>query len=205
MALIITINRQFGSGGRELGKRLAEKLGIAYYDNEIITQLSQRSGLAVDYVNSIIEHRPIVYYPITIGRTFLSQPSVPGSPNEELYREQHELIKDLASRGDCVIIGRCADYILEKERPFRIFVYADTDSKVARCRSKAEGMEKMSDRQLIRHIRDIDKEREKYYQYFAGRKWEDPDHYDLMINTSRIPIKDLAEGLARTIVRDPQT
>ena len=199
MSTIITVNRQFGSGGRELGKRLAENLGIAYYDNEIITQLSQRSGLAVEYVNNIVEHRPIIYYPITIGRSFLSSAPVPVEINEGLYREQHELIRELASKGDCVIIGRCADYILEDQKPFSVFVYADMESKIARCRAKADGMENMTDKQLIKHIAEIDRERSKYYRHFAGRKWEDPAHYDLMINTSRVPIKDLAQGLALTI------
>lgn len=199
MGLIVTINRQFGSGGRELGKRLAEHLGVAYYDNEIITQLSQRSGLAVEYVNSIVEHKPIVYYPITIGRSFLSQIPAPVNMNETLYREQHDLIKDLARKSDCVIIGRCADYILEEERPFRIFVYADLDSKIARCRQKAGELETMTEKQLIRHIGEIDRERSKYYKYFASRKWDDPAHYDLMINTSYIDIKSFARGLADSL------
>ena len=197
MSKIITINRQFGSGGRELGKRLAEKLGVAYYDNEIITQLSKRSGLAVDYINNIVERRPIVYYPITIGRSFLSQTPMPVDLNEGLYREQHALIRELSEKGDCVIIGRCADYILRDEHPLRIYVYADLESKIARCRQKAEGMENMTDRQLIRHINEIDRERAKYYRYFAGVKWEDPSHYDLMINTSNLSVKDIAEGLAK--------
>ena len=199
MSKIITINRQFGSGGRELGKRLAENLGVAYYDNEIVTQIAQRSGMAVDYVNNIIEHRPIVYYPITIGRSFLSQPTVPIDLNEGLYREQHELIKELAAKGDCVIIGRCADYILKDLKPLRIFVYADMDSKVERCKKKADGLEKLSDRQLVKHICEIDRERAKYYRYFSGAKWEDPAHYDMMINTTNLPIKDIAAGLARLL------
>lgn len=199
MGLIITINRQFGSGGRELGKRLAEDLGIAYYDNEIISQLSKRSGLAVDYVNSIVEHKPIVYYPITIGRSFLSTSPAPVDMNEGLYKEQHALIKELAQGSDCVIIGRCADYILEDEKPFRIFVYADMESKIARCKSKADGLEKMTDRQLVRHINEIDRERSKYYRYFAGRRWDDPAHYDLCINTSKINIKNLAKGLCASL------
>lgn len=199
MSLIITVNRQFGSGGRELGKRLAENLGIAYYDNEIITELSKRSGLAVEYVNSIVEHKPIVYYPITIGRSFLSNVPAPVDVNEGLYKEQHALIKDLAKENDCVIIGRCADYILEDRKPFRIFVYADTESKLARCRLKADGLEKMTEKQLLRHISEIDRERAKYYRYFSGRKWDDPGHYDLMINTSSLDIKNLARGLADSL------
>ena len=112
MGRIITINRQFGSGGRELGKRLAEMLGIAYYDSEIITEIATRSGLATEYVNNIVEKKPIVYYPITIGRSFMTQPLQRVDFQSKIFGEQHALITELAEKSDCVIIGRCADYIL---------------------------------------------------------------------------------------------
>ena len=151
MSKIITINRQFGSGGRELGKRLAEELGYAYYDNEIITQIAGRSGLAEDYVSSIVEKKPIVYYPITIGRTFLAHTPAPVDFNTQIYSEQHNIIKELASKSDCVIIGRCADYILSEHDPFKLFVYADMPSRMERCRAKAPTDEKpLSDKQLAR-------------------------------------------------------
>ena len=125
MGRIITINRQFGSGGRELGKRLAEMLGIAYYDSEIITEIATRSGLATEYVNNIVEKKPIVYYPITIGRSFMTQPLQRVDFQSKIFGEQHALITELADKSDCVIIGRCADYILRASKPLRIFVYAD--------------------------------------------------------------------------------
>ena len=92
MGRIITINRQFGSGGRELGKRLAEMLGIAYYDSEIITEIATRSGLATEYVNNIVEKKPIVYYPITIGRSFMTQPLQRVDFQSKIFGEQHALI-----------------------------------------------------------------------------------------------------------------
>ena len=199
MSRIITINRQFGSGGRELGKRLAEELGIAYYDNEIITQIAGRSGLAEEYVNGIIERKPIVYYPITIGRTFLSHTS-PMDFNTQIYSEQHSIIKELADKSDCVIIGRCADYILRDRHPFRVFVYADLPSRMERCRAKAPMDEKfLTDKQLARHINDIDSERADYYKFFTGQKWLDAEHYDLMINTSHVPIKEFIPALAQIV------
>ncbi len=200
MSKIITINRQFGSGGRELGKRLAAELGIAYYDNEIITQIAGRSGLAEEYVNSIVERKPIVYYPITIGRTFLAHTPQPLDFNTQIYTEQHNIIKELAAKSDCVIIGRCADYILRDLKPFRIFVYADMPSRMERCRTKAPADEKaLTDKQLARHIDDIDNERSDYYKFFTGQKWLDAEHYDLMINTSGMSIKEFAPALANMI------
>ena len=196
MGRIITINRQFGSGGRELGKRLAEMLGIAYYDSEIITEIATRSGLATEYVNNIVEKKPIVYYPITIGRSFMTQPLQRVDFQSKIFGEQHALITELADKSDCVIIGRCADYILRDRKPLRIFVYADMAGRIARCRRKAPPEEaEMTDKQLARHIEDIDKGRREYYRYFTGQKWEDISHYDLCINTTDFEIKKLAEEL----------
>ena len=198
MSKIITINRQFGSGGRELGKRLAEELGYAYYDNEIITQIAGRSGLAENYVNNIVEKKPSVYYPITIGRTFLTHTPQPMDFNTQVYAQQHAIIKELADKSDCVIIGRCADYILADRNPLRIFVYADMASRMERCRSKAPKDEKpMTDKQLSKHITQLDEERSDYYKFFTGQKWTDAGHYDLMINTSNMVIKDFVPVLAQ--------
>ncbi len=199
MGRIITVNRQFGSGGREFGKRLAENLGIAYYDNEIIREIAGRSGMATDYVNRIVERKPLVYYPITIGRTFVSYAPHALDFNTKIYTEQHNIIKELAAKSDCVIIGRCADYILREISPLRIFIHAEMPARMARCREKAPEGETMTDKQLIKHIEGIDSERSEYYRYFTGQKWEDFSHYDLCLNTSRSLIKDLAEGLAEYI------
>ena len=203
MGRIITINRQFGSGERELGKRLAEMLGIAYYDSEIITEIATRSGLATEYVNNIVEKKPIVYYPITIGRSFMTQPLQRVDFQSKIFGEQHALITELADKSDCVIIGRCADYILRDRKPLRIFVYADMAGRIARCRRKATPEEaEMTDRQLARHIEDIDKGRREYYRYFTGQKWEDISHYDLCINTTDFEIKKLAEELVGFLCKE---
>lgn len=191
MNRIITINRQFGSGGRELGKRLAEQLGIAYYDNEIITEIANRSGLAYQYVNSIVEKKPIMYFPITIGRTFLGHAQNSLDFNTRIYAEQHSIVKELAERSDCVVIGRCSDYILREMNPFRIYVYADMPHRIKRCTEKAPEGEQMSPAAMEKHIAGIDKERSEYYRHFTGRKWEDMTGYDLCINTSGMEIKKL--------------
>lgn len=199
MSKIITVNRTFGSGGREFGKRLAELLGYAYYDHEIITKIAEKTGLAEEYVNSIVDRKPINYYPITIGRSFLLHtPSVPDF-NAGIFANQKEIILDLADKSDCVIIGRCANYILRDKQPLRFFVYADMDTRMRRCREKAKTDEELNDRQLRKRIEEIDSERAAYYKYFTYEKWDDMSNYDICLNTTNVSVKKLAENTARMI------
>ncbi len=193
----ITIGRQFGSGGRELGKRLAEKLGYAYYDSEIISQISQKTDLAESYVKQILEHNPVANYPITIGRTFYSQPSAAVMQANTVYAEQSNIITEMADKSDCIIVGRCADYILKDRHPLRVFVYADKASRMARCREK--GHETLTDMQLWRKIRTVDRHRAKYYSFYTGLSWGDKFNYDLCINTTNAQIKDIVEALTRLV------
>ena len=106
---IVTVGREFGSGGRELGRRLSEDLGIAYYDRQIITEIAKRTSLSEEYVHQIIEHKPYMPFPITIGRSFypLTDPVV--EQTLSVYNEQHNIIREMAEKSDCVIVGRCAD------------------------------------------------------------------------------------------------
>lgn len=111
MGKIITIGREFGSGGREVGKRLSDELGIAYYDNEIITEIAKRTELAEGYVQHVMENGPTALMPITIGRTFYMGADPVMEQNNAIYREQSLLVQELAENSDCVIVGRSADYI----------------------------------------------------------------------------------------------
>ena len=138
MSRIITIGREFGSGGREIGKRIAEGLGIAYYDKEILTEISKRTELAENYVRQVLEQRPITYYPITTGHSFYVDLDPGVKFANSIYVEQNNVIRDLASRSDCVIVGRCADYILRDMNPLRLFICGDMQHKMARCREKSE-------------------------------------------------------------------
>ena len=193
MSLIITIGRQFGSGGRELGKRLAETLGIGYFDREVISEIAKQSGMAEGYIDSFVEN-PVQYYPITFGRTFTSQ--IPVQQDTEVYRAQSDAIRALAGRGDCVIIGRCADYILEDMKPLNLFVYADLEARLARCREKAPEDEKLTDHELRKKILSVDKRRAKYYEFYTGKAWGKMENYHLCINTAGREIKRLVPHLA---------
>ena len=197
MNQIITIGREFGSGGRELGKRLSDLLGIAYYDKEIMEEISKRTQLAESYVHKIVEQKTGVFFPITTGHTFHS------AGNDYMlrqytavYTEQANVLREMAEKSDCIIVGRCADYILKDLKPMRLFVYADMDSKMKRCREKADEHEHLSDRELAKKIKTLDKNRSKYYHYYTGQKWGKRSNYDFCVNTSNVPIKELSEALA---------
>ena len=197
MNKIITIGREFGSGGREIGKRLADHLGIAYYDKEIMEEISKRTQLAESYIHQIVEQQTGVAFPITTGRTLHATGSdYMIRQYASVYAEQANVLRDMADKSDCVIVGRCADYILRDHKPFRLFVYADMQSKIARCRENGAEHEHLNDRELARMIRRVDKSRAKYYQYYTGCKWGDHSHYDLCVNTSSLPIKEISEALA---------
>lgn len=197
MYRIITIGREFGSGGRELGRRLSEKLGFAYYDQEIISEIARRTELSEQYVQSVIEHQPAFSFPIHIGKSFYPAPTPVFDQSMAVYQEQARIIEGMALRSDCVIVGRCGDYILKKYNPFRIFVYADMESKIKRCREKASEEEKTTDKELKQHILGIDKKRSKYYEFYTGHKWGDKLNFDICINTSRTVIKEIVPALAK--------
>lgn len=192
---IITVSRQFGSGGREVGKRLAEALGVAYYDREIITAVAQRSGLAEEYIASISERGVNTYYPITFGHTFSYSTGLV-DPHVEVMSEQNKLLKSLAEKGDCLIVGRCADVVLREHTPFNLFIYADQDSKLKRCRSRQSEEEKqLSDNELKRRMAKVDKDRSRYRALLTDIRWGDPAAYHLCVNTTGWDMAKLVESL----------
>lgn len=199
MNKIITIGREFGSGGRELGKRIADNLKIAYYDKEIIMEISKKTSMAEEYVQQIVENKPIMSFPITIGNSFYPIFNPVVDNNSNIYTEQSNTLINMANKSDCVIIGRCADYVLEKYNPFKIFVYSDIDSKIKRCREKASKNEELSDKDLKHQILEIDRNRSKYYQFFTGKKWGDRMNYDLCVNTSNLNVKDIANFVSKIL------
>lgn len=196
MNRIITIGREFGSGGRELGRRLADELHCAYYDQEIVTEIAKRTELAEGYVQRIMEHKPVLSFPIHIGRSFQVLPNPLLEQEQSVYQQQCSILAELADKSDCVIVGRCADYLLREMSPFRIFVYADTESKLSRCRAKGREQEKLSERELIRNIKSVDMHRAEYYNFYTDQKWGDRSNYDLCVNTTRLDLKRAAHGLA---------
>lgn len=197
--MIITIGREFGSGGRELGRCLAEILNCVYYDREIIAEIAKRTSLSEQYVQHVTEQKPIIPFPIHTGRTFWA--AIPDY-NQSVHQEQHKVILEIAEKtSSCVIVGRGADYILREKNPFRLFVYSDMESKIARCRKNEsadyEAGEALSDKELARRIEQINRGRSDYYEFYTGQRWGDKANYDLCINTSRREIMKLAEVIAK--------
>ncbi len=199
MNKIITIGREFGSGGRELGRRLAEKLQIAYYDQEIITEITKRTALSEEYIRNVEENQPLPLLPITVGRTFSLQFDSLVEQHQTVFLQQSNIIKEMAVKSDCVIVGRCADYVLREFSPLRLFVYADITARIKRCRDKESAKRDWNDRELKRSILTVDKRRAKYYQFYTDQNWGEKKYYDLCINTGGLEIKTVVPAVAALI------
>lgn len=195
MNKIITVSREFGSGGRELGKRLADELSCAYYDREIITAISEKSGLAEGYVESVSERGLLASFPITYGRTFAYDTSAMQS-QITVFVEQERLLRELAEKSDCVIVGRCADIILAEMNPFNLFVYADMQSRVARCMLREPNGGQITEKAMAARIKQVDRRRAKLREMYTSSKWGDKCCYHLCVNTSGKAIKGLVPAIA---------
>lgn len=192
---IVTVSREFGSGGREVGKRLADELGFTYYDREIIAAIAEEAEMDAGYVEHVLENSLHYSYPLTFSHT-LSMNYFINNSAPQLLGIQHKIIRSLAEKGDCVIVGRAADAILEAYSPFRVFVYADMDAKLDRCRARASSDEQLRDRELERKIRQIDKNRADNHDLISSVHWGDREGYDLCINTTNIEIKNVVPMVA---------
>lgn len=198
-ARIITVSRQFGSGGRELGKRLSDILGWDYYDREIIQTLSEQQGMDPDYVHRVLNGHGWHHYQLTYRNSF-RQPMGAGWRNTEVLVKQREIIREIAEEGnDCVIVGRDADVILHDANPFRIFVCAEIESRLERCaryEEKKEPGERLTEKEILRNIRRIDRERRQIREILTGKSAADGSGFDLTVNATGWDIKKLAEAVA---------
>lgn len=198
---IITISREFGSGGRELGKRLADELGYDYYDKEIITAIAQGQGLNEGYVEKALENHLWQSVPLTFRRSFSSNAFLQ-STQTNLLLEQKSVIERIAKvEKNCVIVGRNADVILRDKCPFNIFVCADMKAKIRRCMERASDDEKLSRREIEQRIRHIDKGRAKTREMLSDNKWGERSTYHLMVNTTDWNIKELTPAIADFAMR----
>lgn len=189
--MIITISREFGSGGRELGKRLSEALEIPCFDKEIIEIIAKEKGLDAGYVSSLSEKNVQAAYPLTIGRRFSCTPDYVTKQAIQVAVEQCKVIKRFAKQGDCIIVGRCADVLLKEYQPFNIFVYADRESKIQRCIERSPADEHFTRREIEKKMKQIDKNRASQRGFFTDTRWGAKENYHLCINTSGVSIKRL--------------
>ena len=184
---IITISRQFGSGGRTIGRLAAERLGIPCYDREIIAKISEESGLAREYIEERGEQTPSSSW---IANA-LSARSLGGMIHEDqLWASQCKVLFDLADRGPCVIIGRCADHVLDEHHELiKVYIHAPKDKRAERI-VKEYGE---SDVSIEKRINDKDKRRKAYYQLYTDSIWGAADNYDICLDSARIGIEKCAD------------
>ena len=183
---VITIARGFGSGGRTIGKLLAKKLDIDYYNDDLIKLASEESGINLELFGKADERvkgNLFKRYKRSYGEWTIPPDSDMFVSDDNLFNYQAKIIKSLAEKSSCVIIGRCADYILRERKDLtRIFVYADKET----CMKRVTELYGMKPADAEKRIETLDKGRANYYKYYTGKEWSDVKNYDLCINTSSI-------------------
>lgn len=200
MNTVITIGRQFGSGGREIGEALATKLNIPYYDKELLARAAKDSGFCEEMLKNHDE-RPtnsflynLVMDSYSFGYNASSFVDMPIS--QKVFLAQFDAIKKLADEGPCVIVGRCADYALaDYKNSLHIFIFADEEHKIKRI-CQRHNLEPAKAREMMLKK---DKERQSYYNYYSSKKWGRADSYDLCINSSILGVKGTVNLLAQYI------
>lgn len=198
---IITISREFGSGGRELGKRLADLAGYDYYDSEIIAAVAKRSNMDVRYIETALANHGWQNQPITFRRTMGSAGYIQSS-QVKLLLEQKKVIEEIAALGkDCVIVGRNADVLLRDYHPFNIFVCADVSAKIKRCTERAPDGENLTEKELRRKMKQIDQNRAQTREVIGGSDWGRPEAFHLTVNTTDWEIKELVPAVAEFAAR----
>ena len=177
--IIITISREYGSGGRLIAKQLSENLGITFYDKQLIAEVAKKTGFSENFIRDTEHQRPTNSFLFDLY-TSVATPSVP----DQVFIAQAKVIKEAAAKGSCVIVGRCADYILrDQPNVLRVFVHAPLDQRIRRAREEYGAAEDNLENYVIRQ----DKARASYHNYFAAGRWGQSREYDLCVN-SRIGI-----------------
>lgn len=181
--IIITLSREYGSGGRYIGKLVAEKLGIKLYDKEFVAKLAEETGLSSEYIENNEQKRGALE---TLNNGYYSGLS----NSDELFIKESELIKKVASENSCVIVGRCADFILkENKNVFKVFVYSNMENKIKRT-TNIYGLDK---NKAEKEINRINKLRANHYKYYTEKDWNNPENYDICINSDSLGVEKAAD------------
>ena len=184
--VIICIGREYGSGGRFIGKLLAERLNIPCYDKELIIKASSKSNFNQTVIENNDEVPNSMMYSIFQGGTPI---------NQQVFLAQFEAIKEIADKGSCVIIGRCADYVLEdRDNVVSIFITAPIEERIKR----ATEFYKFDSGKALKAIKKVDKKRREYYNFYTNRKWGEASNYDLTLN-SRIGVDKCVDVIVKYI------
>ena len=200
--IIITLSREFGTGGHEVGRKLAEKLGIKFYDDELIKIAAKDLGFNENYVQDNEERIPDFSFSGMFGgiNTYMINPS------DQIQENEFELIRKIASEGSCIILGRAADYILQDDPDqVSVFIFAPVEARLRRLAQDKEHYkaylpeDNYTEEQLAKAVKVIDKQRKKYYEFYTENQWGERDVYDLLINTDRTGIDGAVEVIAAYI------
>lgn len=184
----ITITRQFGSLGRQIAKRLSERLGIEYYDRDIVDTVAKKTGLSVSEISEIEESAKNSF----IRMKFPLGSSGTTAKQNELFAAQSQIISDIADKESCIIVGRCSDYVLRgHDRLINIYIYATYEQRMKNCVDILH----LSPRDAKKMISDVDKAREMYHVRYAGYLPQDENHKDILINSGFLGVEGTAEIL----------
>lgn len=193
--LAITIGRQFGSGGREIGVRVGELLGFRVYDSELLLMAAEKNGINADALRRVDEKATnSLLYTLALGSSLYGARNfgVDVPINDQLFITQTEIIKNAAEEENCIFVGRCADYVLRNhENRISVFIYADKEARIARIAERHE----LERDDAIALMNKTDKHRVNYYNFYTGKKWGKFDNYHLSVDSSLLGI----EGSARMI------
>ena len=198
---IVTIAREYGSGGRECGKKLAELTGYKFYDKDLITLAAQKSGMSTEALNSVDEKAASsLLYTLALGSSIYNSGmgSVNLPINDKLFVVQSQIIKDIADSGEgAIIVGRCADYVLsERDNVIKVYITSDFDTRVSTVMKRHD----LTQAQARDLIIKTDKRRSNYYSYYTGEKWGKADKYDVVVSTAKVGI-DGAAGLIADYIK----
>lgn len=197
---IIALSREYGSGGREIAEKLAKELGYGFYDNEIIKMTAEKSGLAPGYVEEAEERGTSSFFAGIKFSSYIGVDSVAvyeTPTTDKMFIAQSQVIKELAEKENCVIVGRCADYVLRDcERLVRVFIRANHEDRVQRAIEQYH----LPEKNAAQAVKKLDKTRANYYEYYTNRKWASLENEDLVINSSVSGI-DGAVEIIKTMVK----
>ena len=206
MNTVITIGRQYGSGGRELGQILAKKLGFEFYDEELVTMAAEKNKMHKDILRAVDEKatKSLLYTLVTGSDLRFMNSSIQYEMpiNDKLFITQSEIIKNLADKSSCVIVGRCADYVLRDsaQKCLHLFIYADLEDRIKRISQKYDlTPEKAKDK-----IHKIQKSRKAYYNYYSNREWGNVSNYDLCVNTGKLGLEKAADVICEFVKKATQ-
>ena len=196
MTRVITIGRQYGSAGHDIGQMVAEALGYKFYDKELVEIAAKKSNISKEAVEDIDEKATSSFlYSLASGNYSLrgiTGPLYYEMPlNDKLFIAQSQVIKDVAGRDNCVIVGRCADYVLDDAKNvdlLNVFIYADQDFRIRRVKETFN----ITERQAKDRVIKTDKQRRIYYSYYSNRDWGSMSNYDMCLNTCKLGIKTAA-------------